>query len=94
VSGQLHAPAALPPGKEPPGTHWIGGWMAPRAGLENLEKRTFFNLVRLELRPLSRPAYNQSLYLVTGHFILFYSWLLPRHNSNYTANNDSMLVLN
>jgi len=26
VSGQLHAPAALPPGKErAPGTHWIGG---------------------------------------------------------------------
>jgi hypothetical protein len=29
VSGQLHAPAALPPGKEPPGTHWIGGWVGP-----------------------------------------------------------------
>jgi hypothetical protein len=27
VSGQLHAPAALPPGKEPPGTYWIGGWV-------------------------------------------------------------------
>jgi hypothetical protein len=24
-----------------PGTHWIGGWVGPRAGLENLEKRKF-----------------------------------------------------
>jgi hypothetical protein len=23
VSGQLHAPATLPPRKQPPGTHWI-----------------------------------------------------------------------
>jgi hypothetical protein len=34
VSGQLHAPVSLPPGKEPPGTHWIGGWVGPRSGLE------------------------------------------------------------
>jgi hypothetical protein len=25
--GQLHAPAALLLGKEPSGTHWIGGWV-------------------------------------------------------------------
>jgi hypothetical protein len=33
----LHAPAALPAGKEPPGTHWIGGWVGPRAGLDDVE---------------------------------------------------------
>jgi hypothetical protein len=33
VSGQLHAAAALPPVKNP-GTHWIGGWVGPRAGLD------------------------------------------------------------
>jgi hypothetical protein len=33
VSGQLHAPEALPQGKSS-GTHWIGGWVGPRAGLE------------------------------------------------------------
>jgi hypothetical protein len=41
VSGQLHAPATLLPGKEPPGTHWIGGWVGPRAGLDMVEKRKF-----------------------------------------------------
>ena len=33
VSGQQHAPAALYP-RERPGTHFIGGWMGPRAGLD------------------------------------------------------------
>ena len=32
VGGQRHAPAALPPGNRP-GTHCIGGWVGPRAGL-------------------------------------------------------------
>jgi hypothetical protein len=39
VNGQLHAPAALPPGKEPPGTHCIGGWVGPRAGLDAVVRR-------------------------------------------------------
>jgi hypothetical protein len=34
VSGHLHAPAALPPEKEPFCTHWIGGWVGPRAVLD------------------------------------------------------------
>ena len=37
VGGQLHAPAALPPGKRP-GTHCIGGWVGPRAGLDECGK--------------------------------------------------------
>jgi hypothetical protein len=39
VSGQLHALDALPPGKEPPGTHWIGGWVGHRAVLDAVVKR-------------------------------------------------------
>jgi hypothetical protein len=38
VSGQLHAPAALP-GEIVPGTHWIGGWVGPRAVLDTVVKR-------------------------------------------------------
>ena len=36
VSGQQHAPAALYPW-ERPGTHFTGGWVGPRAGLEGLK---------------------------------------------------------
>jgi hypothetical protein len=48
VSGQLHALAALPPGKSP-GTHFIGGWVDPRADLDDMEKWKFFTLSGLEL---------------------------------------------
>jgi hypothetical protein len=51
VSGQLHAPATLPPEKGP-GTHFIGGWVDPRAGQDNMEKWKFFTLPGLELPPL------------------------------------------
>jgi hypothetical protein len=61
VSVQFQAPAALPPGKIP-GTHWIGGWVDPRAGLDEMEKRKFLALPGLELRPLGRPARSQSPY--------------------------------
>jgi hypothetical protein len=37
VSGQLHAPAALLPSERAHGTHWTGGWMDPRAGLDAVE---------------------------------------------------------
>jgi hypothetical protein len=32
VSGQQHAPAALYP-RERPGTHFTGGWVGPKTGL-------------------------------------------------------------
>jgi hypothetical protein len=53
--------SASRPGRFTPGTHWIGGWVDPRAGLDDLETRKFLTLPRLELRPLS-PARSQSLY--------------------------------
>jgi hypothetical protein len=36
--------------------------VGPRASLYDVEKRKFLTLPRLELRPLGRPARNQSLY--------------------------------
>jgi hypothetical protein len=45
-----------------PGTHWTGGWVDPRAGLNDVVKRKLFTLPGLELRPLGRPARSQSLY--------------------------------
>jgi hypothetical protein len=46
-------PAALPPGERALGTLWIGGWVDPIAGLDDVEKRKFLNL--------GRPARSQSL---------------------------------
>jgi hypothetical protein len=37
------------PGERAPGTHWIGGWVGPRAGLDDVEKRKFLTLPGLEL---------------------------------------------
>jgi hypothetical protein len=34
VSGQRHAPAALYPRRKDPGTHWTGGWVGLRSGLD------------------------------------------------------------
>jgi hypothetical protein len=62
MSGQLHTPASIPPGEKVPATHRIGGWMDPRAGLDDVEERTFLTLPGLELRPLGRPARCHSLY--------------------------------
>jgi hypothetical protein len=55
-------PGRFTPGERAPGTHWVGGWVGPRAGLDDVEKRKFLTLPRLELRPLGRPARSQSLY--------------------------------
>jgi hypothetical protein len=44
------------------GTHWIGGWVDPRAGLDTVEKRKFLTVPGLELRPFGRPACCQLLY--------------------------------
>jgi hypothetical protein len=48
-------PGHLTLGERAPGTHWIGGWVVPRAGLDDVEKRKFVTS-GLELRPLGRPA--------------------------------------
>jgi hypothetical protein len=52
VSGQLHGTAALP-GERATGTHGIGGWVDPRAGLVDLERRKFLILPGLELQPVA-----------------------------------------
>jgi hypothetical protein len=38
VGGQLHYPAALSPWVRAPGTHWMRGWVGPRAGLNTVAK--------------------------------------------------------
>jgi hypothetical protein len=54
--GGNFTPRPLYPRGKSPGTHWIGGWVDLRAGLDDLEKRKFLTLPGLKLRPLGRPA--------------------------------------
>jgi hypothetical protein len=65
-----------------PGNHWIGGWVDPRARLDDVEKRKFLTLPGLELRALGRPARCQSLYRLRypGSIIIIVSgmWLRVR----------------
>ena len=61
VGGQLHSPVALPPGKRP-GTHCVGGWVGPRAGLDGCGKS------RLHRDSIpDRPARSESLYWLSYH---------------------------
>jgi hypothetical protein len=74
-------PLPLYSGERAPPTNWIGGWVGPRAGLDDVEKTKFLTLPELELRPLGRPARSQSLsstrvsniLLTTAHCKLRYS---------------------
>jgi hypothetical protein len=54
VGGEWSAsrPCRFTPGERVSGTHWIGGWVRPRAGLGGKEKLKFFTLPGLEIRPL------------------------------------------
>jgi hypothetical protein len=42
-------PLPLYPRERAPGTHFVGGWVDPRAGLDDMEKWNFFTLPGLEL---------------------------------------------
>jgi hypothetical protein len=46
-------PCRFTPGERAPYTHWIGGWVCPRAGLDDVQKRKFLTLPGLELQPVS-----------------------------------------
>jgi hypothetical protein len=54
-------PGRFAPGERVPTTHWIGGWVGLRTGLE-VEKRNSLILPGLELKPFCRAARSQSLY--------------------------------
>jgi hypothetical protein len=56
-------PGCFTPGENAFGTHCIGGWVGPRAGLD-VEKREFFTLPGLELLPVGRPAHTN--YAIPG----------------------------
>jgi hypothetical protein len=55
-------PGRFTPGEISPSAHSIGGWVGPRIGLDDMERRKILPLSGLELQPLRRPARSQSLY--------------------------------
>jgi hypothetical protein len=44
----ISRPGRFSPRERAPFTHWIGGWVGPRAGLDDVEKRKFLTLPGLE----------------------------------------------
>jgi hypothetical protein len=76
VGGQLHAPAALPPGKRP-GTHCTGGWVGRRAGLDGCGK----SRPPTGIRSPDRPARSESLYrlLYPGSHKYYDGWICRWH---------------
>jgi hypothetical protein len=64
VSGQRHAPAVLyPPGKRTPSTHWTGGWVGLKAGLnKEVKGKILLPLPGIEPRSPGYPACSQTLY--------------------------------
>jgi hypothetical protein len=47
-------PCRFTSGERAPGISWIGGWVNPRACLDDMEERKFLTPPGLELRPLGR----------------------------------------
>jgi hypothetical protein len=60
VIGQLHTPAALPPGEEALGNNRIGGWVGPTVVLDAVGCRQILSACR-ELNP-SYPAHGRYVY--------------------------------
>ena len=91
VGGQLHAPAALPPGRRP-GTFYTDGWVVPKAGLDGAEN-CYWNSIPGPSKPwriavpteLSRPIVFLDIFC---NFFLDTSTMQLTHvKSNYWKNN-------
>jgi hypothetical protein len=83
-------------GERVPSTHWIGGWLCPRAGLDDVEKRKILPLPGLKIRPLGRPVSSQSLYdCAIPAPIFFYSVPLKMFSKcpKYLKFSDTQLFL-
>jgi hypothetical protein len=61
--------SASRPDRFTPGTHWIGGWVDPRAGLDDVEKE-LLTLPGFELRRLGRQPVpgRYTNYAIPAHF--------------------------
>jgi hypothetical protein len=55
------------PGDKAPSMHLIGGWVYPRAVLDDMKKFKFLTLLGLEFRPVGCPVRSKSLYQLCYH---------------------------
>jgi hypothetical protein len=55
-------PGCFYPSERNPDTHWIGGWVGPRTGPDDVERRTNLTSTGTRTRPLGCPTRSQSLY--------------------------------
>jgi hypothetical protein len=76
-TGQVHASAVLYPREKTPGTHWIGGWVGIRAGL-NTEARGKI-LCLCQGSNLGCPVCKQILHWLSYPSCYFYHIMLKKH---------------
>jgi hypothetical protein len=58
-------------GERSPATPWIGGWVGPRAGLDDVKRRNILSLPGLEIRPLGDTSHSLPLsHRVALHVLL------------------------
>jgi hypothetical protein len=70
MCGQLHTPLAFPPGERVPGTHSLGSWVSPIAGLDDVERIKLLTVPGLELWSLRCPiAIPTALPLLLDHVL-------------------------
>jgi hypothetical protein len=80
VRGQLHPPAASPPGKEPLVPHWIGDWVGPRAVLDAVVKRKI---------PNSRRESNPRTPIVQPVTQRYTDWAITALGGNWSIHTDT-----
>jgi hypothetical protein len=56
------------PRERAPGTHWMGGWVGPRAGLDTVVKRKVPSACWDSNPPIIQP--------IAWHYTIEFSWLL------------------
>jgi hypothetical protein len=70
-------------GKKATGTHWIGGWVDLRAGLDDVEKRKFLTLTGFQIYPsVVQPVVSRYTDYAIPAYALPYILLIIRNIKN------------
>jgi hypothetical protein len=62
IVGGASRPCRFTLGERTPGTQWIGGWVGPRAGMDDVENRKILILTGTRTSTPRSPSHSQSLY--------------------------------